>query len=673
MATGRPTTKKEKLLQLIECPICLNELEEPRLLSCRHTLCYKCANDYNKKCGFDSQLPCPLCRQVTHLYQGSVDSLPDFFFMKTLKEVIMADDDDVSGDMPPPAKSQVVCHTEDCTRMAITYCTQGCQFMCQGCYDDHQSIRFTKSHRVIPASEGEALTKTSKTQPEVKPKSPPAENIQIPVYPPCHRHQHQVMDLYCRTCNVPICNTCSNSNHRDHDFIELEEQAKVCKVKLEEVCEDTDGLIHAVRQAIDKTNHQVQQAEVDINDACENVKSTFKILHDKLDEDEKEMLHDLQAAGRRVKRTASNIEDNQKIMLSKLESSKYYLDKLTEKGTSYDHVTVTETSPLHKELPGFLWNSKINRSLYESVGLDLAMQLTVKESADQKQVDMKKEVRKISLVAPDKGWVKGLVVHNKYMYVVHHTGLTVYCYKPDGSLHHTYEHKGGAETTVQGMCLTMLRDTPMLVISDFTNKALVWMTINSDFTVVPHHTQPVDYRPKGSYIDRGDLTVCDADNHRIHRYRRDGHPPEVITLPSDVAPSRLTRHGDGDGYVIADAQNGVFVVTDRAGRVAKRYKGRLPGEDLELGSPSDVICDSRGRLLVADFTNQQLLLLNKDGNKAEVLQDMSNPSRLCLSHDNSQLYIQAGLHHVLVYSYRFITGDKTFTQKCVKLSMTVEM
>ena len=107
----------------------------------------------------------------------------------------------------------------------------------------------------------------------------------------------------------------------------------MCKVKLEQICEDTDGLLHVIRQAIDKTSFQVRQAEADINDACDNVKSTFKFIHKKLDEEDKEMTHDLQAAGRRVRRLADVILDKQYAMVSELESSKVYQAKLTEKAS----------------------------------------------------------------------------------------------------------------------------------------------------------------------------------------------------------------------------------------------------------------------------------------------------------------------------------------------------
>ena len=213
MATGGSNTKKQhRLLQLIECPICLNEMNDPRLLSCRHALFHKCLKDYTEKGDYVDKLRCPVCRQITLLYQGGVDNLPEFFFMNSLKEVVLEDDDVCAGD----SQSGPVCSTKSCTKSAVKYCTL-CPFMCQQCYDDHQSIGITKTHKVIPSSEAATLTKSTK-----------------PPYPPCKRHKHQVMDLYCCTCRLPVCNTSSNSNHRSHDCCELEEQAEVCKAKLEQ-------------------------------------------------------------------------------------------------------------------------------------------------------------------------------------------------------------------------------------------------------------------------------------------------------------------------------------------------------------------------------------------------------------------------------------------------------
>ena len=277
----------------------------------------------------ENALPCPQIREVTALYQGGVDNLPIFFVMNKLKE------DKVRVDTQQEHRG-VVCSTEDCGQPGVK-----CEFFCQPCYDDHSKSRFTKSHQVITASEGEAFTKSK-----------------VPPYPPCHHHKHQLMDLYCCKCNTPICTTCSHGSHSGHTCCQLDKQAEVCKTKLEQICEDTDGLIHVVKQAMDKTTRQVKQAEADIDDACDNVKSAFKIMHDKLNKEENKMLSNLQAARRRVKKTGDVTTGSQMMSLASLESLKSCQVKLADKDNPYDYVTVTESIQrdvnyhYNKELPG---------------------------------------------------------------------------------------------------------------------------------------------------------------------------------------------------------------------------------------------------------------------------------------------------------------------------------
>ena len=81
--------KRQRLMQLIECSVCLNELQDPRMLSCRHALCYTCVKEYTEKNKYDKELSCPVCREMTTLFEGGVDNLPKFFFMNELKEVVM--------------------------------------------------------------------------------------------------------------------------------------------------------------------------------------------------------------------------------------------------------------------------------------------------------------------------------------------------------------------------------------------------------------------------------------------------------------------------------------------------------------------------------------------------------------------------------------------------------
>ena len=718
-ASGMPD-RQQRLLHLIECPICLNELQDPRLLSCRHIYCYTCPKDYHEKGNHGNALPCPQCREMTTLYQGGVDNLPKFFFMNDLKEVVMAED---GGKEDKPQKHRgVACSTEDCGQPGLKYCKQ-CEYLCQQCYDDHSKSRFCKSHQVIPASEGEAFTKSK-----------------VPLYPPCHRHKHYVMDLYCRTCNMPVCVTCSQGDHRGHECCDLEKQAEMCKIKLEQICKDTDGLIDVVKKAIDKTKCQEKQAKADIDDACDAVKSTFKIMHKKLNEEEKKMLSNLDHVRRRIKKTIDVTIDSQMMTHASLESLKLCQVKLTKKNSAYDFSTVTDSMQRDvekhfcRELPGIIWKSETVRKaksaqlryqgkvdLVESaetekvevigsvasdkqvevsgsVASDKQVEVTGSVTSDKqvevtgsvtsdkqvkvtgsvasdKQVEVK-EVSRIRLHAQDND-VYGMVVYNQRVYVVHNTGLIVYCYTPDGSLSHKYEHKSRACACIRGMCLMIDGDTAMLVFCDLINEALVWIRLIDDVTMDHHHTQRLDYSPYGSNNDRGDLMVCDPENHKIHRYRHDGQTLAVINLPDNVSPYWVTRHGDGgDQYVVSDWDNDQIVVIDNKGQMKTRYKGDIHG--VRLGKPLDVITDPHRGVLIADCFHNQVLLLRRTGDVVKILdQHVTAPFSLYLDTDHHRLYVsgrdQHNVHHVFIFNYKLLTRGKELTMKITKLDMKVEL
>ena len=131
-------------------------------------------------------------------------------------------------------------------------------------------------------------------------------------------------------------------------------------------------------------------------------------------------------------------------------------------------------------------------------------------------------------------------MYHQRVYVLHQSNLIVYCYAPDGSLSHKYEHEGGANAFVTGMSLVVNGDTAMLVVSSHDNTSLVWIKIIDDTTMAHHQTQQLNYNPWGSYNEGGELMVCDPNHHKIHRYRHDGQTLAVINLPDDVNPRSVT-------------------------------------------------------------------------------------------------------------------------------------
>ena len=571
------------------------------------------------------------------------------------------DDEDASTLQPQCGPS---CTSEDCGKPAVKYCKDGCQFMCQQCHDDHQSIRITKKHQVIPASEGETF---------IKPKNQP--------YPPCNRHPHQLIDLYCRTCNIPICTTCNHANHKGHDCCELEEQANINKIKLEQIREDTDEIMHLLKQAVDKTKQQVKNAERDIDNACDSVKSTFRTLHDKLDKEEEKMMLNLQEARRTVQKIGDVTVDDQMMTLSRLESLKSCQTKLTDKDSNYDYVTVTDSIKRDvknyndQQLPGFMWSFQL--VMTDRTG-ELCPSMRV-EFTNSEEITEKKEVEEVMRfrLHNNQQPVEGLVVYKEHIYVVHLSSFVIYCFSNFGILSSKYKHGTGQKTEIQGMCLMMDREQAMLVVSDITNDEIVWIRINNDFTMRHDHTQHLNYVPMGSYNDRGVLLVCDEDNHCIHQYRGNSPPLREIKVPGNVRPWRVAPYDDRDqhNYMIVDYDNKQVVMIEKNGRVKKRYKRKISG--IKLGKPYDAILDTDGYILISDESENHVLLLNKDTNEVRQLLKLEESQSLHLDADHNRLYVSGNGQDdnkcVFIYDYSQLGSGETNNELSPKIHLKVTL
>ena len=55
---------EEKLVKVLECAICLDLYEEPKVLPCQHTYCRKCLEQLAFGDGRIRRVNCPECRRV---------------------------------------------------------------------------------------------------------------------------------------------------------------------------------------------------------------------------------------------------------------------------------------------------------------------------------------------------------------------------------------------------------------------------------------------------------------------------------------------------------------------------------------------------------------------------------------------------------------------------------
>ncbi|XP_067935107.1 uncharacterized protein [Watersipora subatra] len=109
--------KVEEIRDIITCPICLEVLENPRVLSCSHTYCFMCLVALIEE-GSIGPTRCPQCRAYSIPSQESLQQLPQNSFAKQIADLIREQDGVLNvteedseeiyvGDSVPPVELEI--------------------------------------------------------------------------------------------------------------------------------------------------------------------------------------------------------------------------------------------------------------------------------------------------------------------------------------------------------------------------------------------------------------------------------------------------------------------------------------------------------------------------------------------------------------------------------------
>ncbi|XP_078345274.1 tripartite motif-containing protein 2-like [Oculina patagonica] len=74
---------EKELAKHLECGICLERFEEPKMLTCQHSYCKKCLG----RLVTTDEITCPECKRKTEVPNGDVKSLPSNFLINNLLSI----------------------------------------------------------------------------------------------------------------------------------------------------------------------------------------------------------------------------------------------------------------------------------------------------------------------------------------------------------------------------------------------------------------------------------------------------------------------------------------------------------------------------------------------------------------------------------------------------------
>lgn len=181
------------------CPICLDVFSTPVTIPCGHTFCKNCITQnwrINRKC------KCPVCKKLFPI----ITELHVNIFISEMAAQFKQLTEKQSPEVSKPG--EVPCDV--CTGIklkALKSCLVCLASYCEAHLERHQNVSGLKSHKLIG----------------------PLNHLEGWI---CTKH-NEVMELFCRTDHLYVCQLCKESGHERHDVIPLEEECERRKTELE--------------------------------------------------------------------------------------------------------------------------------------------------------------------------------------------------------------------------------------------------------------------------------------------------------------------------------------------------------------------------------------------------------------------------------------------------------
>ncbi|KAK3093388.1 hypothetical protein FSP39_014933 [Pinctada imbricata] len=291
------------------CPICLEQFKSPKFLSCLHTFCAECIKQLEE----NEEIICPLCRVRTLLDSGSVDELRHNYFIESLMHISNAD-------VP-------TCETCNKSVRSEHYCYDCQQYLCPSCFDTHQALRMSRTHRSATVGSMEHSHMTLKSF--------------------CAQHRNEELRFICKQCDKSICRDCKVTCHEGHKTIDIEEYRKESKDTMTKALDEVDQLsehLQNTKRVLE--NYEESFHEVNLTTSS-NLATLRKCMHEKIDEKFDSVLRKLEEKEKKQLDAIKQKEQSFSANIHALAWRRNHIRSVLQFGTTVDLV---ETNRMMDEL-----------------------------------------------------------------------------------------------------------------------------------------------------------------------------------------------------------------------------------------------------------------------------------------------------------------------------------
>ena len=305
----------------VSCSVCSDLFTDPKQLSCLHSFCLKCVNQWYQTCGGGDAIKCPKCQTLSRIpASGDLKDLPTSFYLNGFIDVLA---------IKECKNTQLTCGNCDKKSSEASYCFQCCIFYCEECLMFHSKMRDKTGHRALAVREFQ-----DKDFEDV---------LKRPVFCSRQGHQKEELKYYCKQCETALCQTCVILDHGGHVLKLIEEEAETKRLEIKSVIEtqrqNLEAKMNIVSQLDEDCAKVFQQSEVLKRDVQRFADHLIKTIQAK-------MQNIITTVEGRTKKsieslTAKRNEIQQQINV--IESSLEEADKLFQRSTNAEVVQLKKT------------------------------------------------------------------------------------------------------------------------------------------------------------------------------------------------------------------------------------------------------------------------------------------------------------------------------------------
>ena len=612
------TTLFYNLREEVSCSVCSDLFTDPKHLSCLHSFCFKCLQQWYETCGGGEAIKCPKCQTFSRVpANGELKDLPTSFYLNGLIDVLA---------IKECKKTQVKCGNCDKKRSEVSYCFQCCVFYCDQCVAAHNILRRNREHRVLAIKDFQ-----DKDFEDV---------LKRPVF--CSRQDHQEEELkyYCKECETALCQTCVTLDHGGHALKLIKEEAESKKLEVKSVIERQRHNLEAKKNVLTQLDENyakmIQQNEIVKRDAQRFADNLIKSIQAKLQNIITSVENQTKKSLESLTAKRSEIESQ----ISVLESSLNEADELLKRSTTAEIVQLRKSMPTifqgGNQTEPIVHDSSSQEALVFVENQKMHDTINMEEIGFLEDVNRTKTIE--SLVEGD-GLKEGTVARKAQFNLITRNAERKQAYDERDRV--TVE----IDKDEQGQkCVTEVRiddkKNGIYNISYYprvqgTYKLLLKVNgkhiSGSPFnvTVKPFHVRPVlSFGKEGSgngmlrsprplaVTDRDEIAVVDNGNHRVlvfdsngtflRSFGHRGKNAEEFSYPNGIAIDKDKK------VFVAEICNDRVQILSWEGRHLGSFGGK-GSLDSQLLSPWGLSLDSTGNVIVADRHNKMIKIFTPDG------------------------------------------------------------